>query len=330
MRRLLWLAPVAGCLLLLGFLGCSRPEDPWASVPGGPPRVVVTIAPLASFVRGVAGDRAAVICLCTTLGPHEYRADFRDARAMKKADVIFAVGLELDDVRCADALHRMSNRGDALPVVRLGDKLRADGAVRKMRDHKHDDNPDAPAHHHGDFDPHVWLGIPEALAMIDQIRDKLCEIDSGHAAEYRSNAATYQGRLRALHEDGRKRLAGKQNKRIVSFHDAFEYFAASFGLTIADVIELSPGVAPSQGHIVSLQKLCREQKIAAITVEPQYPDSTSARSLQTALKAGGTDVALVTIDPLETAEAKELEAEGADWYLNRMRRNVAQLDEVLR
>jgi ABC-type Zn uptake system ZnuABC Zn-binding protein ZnuA len=168
--------------------------------------------------------------------------------------------------------------------------------------------------------------------MIGQIRDKLSELDPANKSAYRANADAYQKQLRELHEDGKKRLAGKQNKRLVSFHDAFEYFAASFGVTIADVIELSPGVPPTPGHVVQLQKLCREQQIAAITVEPQYPDSASARALQTALKGGKPpmDVPLIRIDPLETAEAKELETEKADWYLVRMRKNVESLDKVLK
>src|SRR4051812_16984069 len=101
-NRLLWLAGQTGCLLV-GFLflvsGCSKPDDPWGK---GSPRVVVTIAPLASFVHAVAGDRGEVKCLCTTTGPHDYRADFRDARVMKNADVVFAIGLQLDDTNCAD------------------------------------------------------------------------------------------------------------------------------------------------------------------------------------------------------------------------------------
>ena len=92
--------------------------------------------------------------------------------------------------------------------------------VRPMREHKHGpDDGDAPAHHHhGEHDPHVWLGIDEAVAMVEAIRDELCEIDSGHAADYKKNAAAYVGRLRELKADGVKRFESKKVRRLVSFH----------------------------------------------------------------------------------------------------------------
>src|SRR3954471_21711027 len=95
LNRLWWLALFSPCLLLTLAPGCARMEDPWENEPGSP-RVVVTLAPLYSFVRGVGGDRVAVKCLCTSTGPHDYTADFRDSHVMKQADVVFAVGLELD------------------------------------------------------------------------------------------------------------------------------------------------------------------------------------------------------------------------------------------
>src|SRR5262245_35867642 len=108
MRRLWWLAPLAPCLLLLISFGCSKAPDPWADEPGSP-RVVVSVPPLYSFVRAVAGDRAAIKCLCTSKGPHDYQTDYRDSRLMDSADVVFEVGLQLDE-HFTEALHRMANR----------------------------------------------------------------------------------------------------------------------------------------------------------------------------------------------------------------------------
>src|SRR5262245_59371133 len=98
-----WLAsPLLGIVLLLPF-GCGRPVDPWTTE-SGEPRIIVTVAPLYSFVRAVAGEDAAIKCLCTTTGPHHYEADFCDARLMEGADLVFAVGLALDD-SFTDALY---------------------------------------------------------------------------------------------------------------------------------------------------------------------------------------------------------------------------------
>ena len=63
-------------------------------------------------------------------------------------------------------------------------------------------------HHHGEFDPHVWLGIPQAIGMVERIRDELKSVDSRKAAQYDSNAAAYIERLKKLHEDGKAMVNG--------------------------------------------------------------------------------------------------------------------------
>jgi ABC-type Zn uptake system ZnuABC Zn-binding protein ZnuA len=331
MKRLWWLALLAPCLLLVPF-ACSEQPDPWKDEPGHP-RVVVTIAPLSSFVRGVAGDRAAIKCLCTTTGPHHYETNYSDARLMDKADAVFYVGLQLDET-FTKPMHRLSRRGDSLPLVNLGEKLTDKGLVHKMGDHVHGSDDASTAHHHGEYDPHVWLGIKQAKLIVEVIRDTLCQVDADHAEEYQKNAAAYLARLDKLHKDGEALLAKKQCKRIISFHDAFEYFSRSFGLQIAAVIELAPGESPSPQHLANLRKLClnKENPIGAITVEPQFPLHQAANNLQNELKAGPDPVSidLVSIDPLETADRNELKTEGADWYENRMRQNLEALDKVLK
>src|SRR4029079_16464191 len=96
MRRRLFLGTTVAALatFALSLVGCGQADDPWKDEPGAP-RVVVTIAPLASLVRGVAGDRAAIKCLCTTTGPHHYHLDTRDARVLGQAELFLAVGLRL-------------------------------------------------------------------------------------------------------------------------------------------------------------------------------------------------------------------------------------------
>src|SRR5262245_7676055 len=94
---------------LWSLLGCGKEVDPWEGEPAGAKRVVVTIAPLYSFVRAVGGkDRVAIRCLCSTTGPHHYTADTRDARVLGRADLMLAVGLQLEPF--ADSMRGMAQR----------------------------------------------------------------------------------------------------------------------------------------------------------------------------------------------------------------------------
>jgi zinc transport system substrate-binding protein len=329
MRRSLFLSAAAVGLLglALGLLGCGRAVDPWQNVPGSP-RVVVTIAPLYSLARGVAGDRAAIQCLCTTTGPHHYQLDTRDARILTKADLFLAVGLQLDD-SFTESMRSVARRPD-LHFIKLGAALPRDSLLEMKHEH-HEHGDDDHAHHHGKYDPHVWLGVPEMVAMANLVRDELCKIDAEHASEYTNNASAYIARLNKLHKEGKEMLREKKVRRIISFHEALGYFARSFDLEIADVIEVAAGSEPSPNHLAAIVQRCqnKEKPVAAIAVEPQYPKSTSAKVVQKDLQAKGLNIPLVEIDPMETAEAADLEKEGAGWYEARMRKNLEALTKTL-
>ncbi|MFO0929768.1 MAG: metal ABC transporter substrate-binding protein [Gemmataceae bacterium] len=315
--------------LLAAVVGCGRAVDPWDGATGSP-RVVVTIAPLAAFVRAVGGDRVAVRSLCTTTGPHHYQLDTKDARLLTRADLLLAIGLRLDD-SFADPLRPMASRPD-LPYVKLGQRLAEKKLLQELKHtHEHGGDDDH-HHHHGKYDPHVWLGIPQVVEMIAGIRDELSRIDSDHADEYRANAAAYVEKLKALQADGLKQLKDARTRRLISFHEALGYLASSFELEIADVIEQGPGDEPTSAHLAKLVRRCQDPKapIAAITVEPQYPKSSSATIVQRELRAKGLDVPLVEIDPLETADAEALHDEGGDWYEKRMRQNLQALAKALK
>src|SRR6202035_2940504 len=90
--------------------------------------------------------------------------------------------------------------------------------LKHDHEHGHEHKPGEAGHHHdhGEHDPHLWLGIPEAVAMVEVIRDQLATIDKDHESEYKKNAAEYIESLTKLKADGLKKLDGKKVRRIVS------------------------------------------------------------------------------------------------------------------
>lgn len=303
--------------------GCATQEDLWKDQQGLT-KVVVSFPPLASFVKGVAGDRAAVRCLCTAQGPHHYEYSVTDAAQLRGADFFFANGLSLDD-QFTDKMHR--NSGNArLRYVVLGERLPEALRIKGDDEHAHEGHDHAKGgghdHDHGSFDPHVWLGIEQAVRMVEEIRDEFKKADAAHTADYDRNASSYIDELKKLQADGQKLFAKKKDKRLISFHESLNYFARSYGLTIADVIEEGPGDEPTSPRLARLVDRCVKDKIAVIAVEPQYPKSTSASVLQKSLAAKGVSVKLVEIDPLETSAEREI---AADWYAKKMRENLEAL-----
>jgi ABC-type Zn uptake system ZnuABC Zn-binding protein ZnuA len=313
-------------------VGCAKSEPAWKDR-AGPPRVVVTIPALDNFVRNVAGKNAGVICLCTDKGPHHYEYNPVDAMVLRDATHFFAVGLTLDD-KFADPM-RTDSHNAGLRFVKLGERL-PEKLRLKGEAHEHGKGEAGHEHHghdheHGESDPHVWLGIPQAIAMVELIRDELSEADPGRAAEYADNAKTYIATLNKLQADGKEMLKDKKDRKIIAFHESLAYFADSFGLEIVGAIERVPGAEPTPSHLAELVAECRKHKIRVIAVEPQYQKTTSARVLKEEVK----DIELVEVDPLETADpTRDLtedkkELKNKDWYEKKMRQNLDNLAKHL-
>ena len=212
--------------------------------------------------------------------------------------------------------------------IELGDKLTGKLPTRKEEGEHHDAKHEH-EHEHGDFDPHVWLGTSQAIQMVEQIRDELKKVDPVNKGNYDQNAAAYIKELKKLHDDGLALLKDKKDKKIISFHESLGYFAKEFGIEIVDVVEDIPGGEADRSKIRKLVQECIDKNVLVIAVEPQYPTSTAAKLIQEEVEAatkGKKKITLVEIDPLETAEEKDL---SADLYTKTMRKNLQALADNL-
>lgn len=324
MRKLRALALVIliGLTAILAALpGCSKVADPWPQKQG--PRVLASFAPIYCFALNVAGEDASVLCVMASSGPHEFDPSARDAVAVKRADLFLINGLDLDD-EIARKMTRGAKRAE-VKIVSLSsaipEKQLLEGTCNCGGEHAKDEDPN-----HVHHDPHVWMGIREAIEMVDKIRDELKEKDPAHAAGYEKRATEYVARLSKLHAEGLEMLKGKKNRKILSFHDSLRYFARSFDLEIVDSIEASPGSEPDAKTLQELVKTCREKDVRVIAVEPQYDANTSAKTILRELRNKKIEASFVTIDPMETALGYQL---NADLYESKMRENLRLLAEKL-
>lgn len=305
--------------LVLGFTGCSRAKDPWDKVEGGKLKVLVSFPPLYCFTKAVAGNDARVLSLLAPTGPHEHQATADDAHLAAGADLILINGLGLDEF-VIGAVNNSGNRkakpfevAEALPKSEL----------LHLGEHGHGHGHEG--HNHGEWDPHVWLGVPQAILMVKEIAVQLKKADPDHASGYDERAAAYVKELEKLQDEGTKLFAGKNNKKLIATHDALGYFCKSFGLELEGSIMPRPGIEADGAQMAKLQELCKDKNIRLIAIEPQYPKG-AAETLQRGLRSKGHNIDIVTVDPLETADRKNLRPE---YYLEVMRANVKNLADKM-
>jgi ABC-type Zn uptake system ZnuABC Zn-binding protein ZnuA len=315
--------------ILLG--GCGKTGHVWPE--DEKLRVMVTFPPLYCFAVNVAGDDAHVLSLLDSTGVHDYHPSPNDALKLHGADIFFCNGLELDDEFAKTVANNASNPKLPANLFEVSDGIPKD-QLRKMGKHGHDAHA-GHAHKHGEMDPHVWLGPPEAIKMVEFIRDKLKEADPPHAKGYDERADKY---IKELNEKvlayGKEKFKDKKDKKIITFHDSLGYFARAFGLEIAASIQPVAGEEDTSGKLLAnLVDLCLKEKIKVIAVEPNQMTSTPAKALVDQLKSKGIkDAEIVEVDMLESAPRSQLmdNEKARNYYTEKMKENIDRLAKALK
>ena len=249
-RRLALVVAVVVAALIAGACG-----DRTGAATDGTVPVVTTTTILADLVHQVGGDRVRVESLVPKGGEvHTFDPTPSDIRRVTDARIVFRNGLALDDW-LGDLV---GDTGTEAPVVALGDDL--PGVELLAGDEA------------GEPNPHLWMNVAYASKYAGRIADELTAVDPDDASLYEANLAAYQARLDALDDEARTALAAipAANRTVVSFHDAFPYFAAAYGLTLDGTVVDSPGQDPSAAQVAALVTKIREGGVRAIFAEAQF------------------------------------------------------------
>lgn len=169
----------------------------------------------------------------------------------------------------------------------------------------------------GEGNPHVWVSVSLAMQQVKNVSEQLAALDPQHADAYRKNAASYLEQLQALKDRMHQGLDGVKQRDIITFHEAFPYFAQEFNLHIVAVVEHEPGSEPSAGELAKTIETVRKAKIGAIFAEPQYP----ANAAETVARETGAHVSY--LDPAVSGP------DDLDAYIKIMDQNLSTLKEAL-
>ena len=165
--------------------------------------------------------------------------------------------------------------------------------------------------------PHVWVSVSLHIKQVENIAAQLAQADTTHADQYKKNGAEYVARLDQLRKKMHEGLKDIQTRDIITFHEAFPYFAKEFNLNIAAVIEREPGSEPSAKELAETIEIVKKAKVKALFAEPQYP----TKAAEAIARESGAK--LYTLDPSVTGPMT------ADAYVAIMEKNLAELRKAL-
>jgi zinc/manganese transport system substrate-binding protein/manganese/iron transport system substrate-binding protein len=291
--------------LVVALAGCGAgaggPSPTGAAGPGAI-RVVTTTTVFADIVKSVGGARADVKSIIPPgVGPEDYEPKPDDARSLADAQLIVSNGVGLDDF-----LNRLleSGSGGKTPRLVLGEGIE-------------------PILVDGEPNPHFWLD-PSLVksGYLPKIVTALSALAPGDAATFQANAAAYASQLDALDAELKTKVdtIPQANRKLVTFHDAFPYFARHYGFELVGVVLANVGQEPNAAELAALVEKVKAAGVKAVFSEAQF----NAKLAQTLADEAGIKQVVTTLynDALGPAPA--------DSYPGMMRWNVDEIVEALR
>jgi len=310
LSRISSIRTLLGAFVVLSFAGCGSGAgtgNPGASSAAGSPnpealKVVTTTTVFADIVQNIGGSRVAATSIIPPgVGPEDYEPKPDDAKKLADAKLIVSNGVGLDDF--LDKL-LASGSGGQTPNLVLGDGI----PVMTVD---------------GEENPHFWLD-PTLVKQfyLPAIARKLTELDPEGKPTFDANVASYGGQLDALDTELKAKIdtIPAASRKLVTFHDAFPYFARHFGFELIGVILANVGQDPSAADLAALVDKVKAAGVKAVFSEAQFNPKLSETLAQ---EAGITSVVTnLYNDALGPAPANT--------YLGLMRWNVDQIVTALK
>ena len=242
----------------------------------GKMNVVATSTMIHDLVKVIGGDKITTIGLVGVgVDPHLFQASAGDVTKMQEADVVVYNGLNFEG-RMGEIFASLTKQGKN--IICLEDSIPVE-LIQK-------DPEGAP-------DPHMWWNMTIWKGATKHVAAELSKFDPANAKTYNTNAENYLVELDLLDSYIKNRTAElPEGQRIlITAHDAFEYFARSYGYTVKGVQGISTETEAGAADVSNLADFIVENKIKAMFVETSVSSKT-IEAVQAAAKAQDFEVGI--------------------------------------
>jgi len=261
--------------------------------------VVTSTTDLADIVKQVGGDRVMVTSIARgNQDPHYVEILPSYMMKVRKADIYFMVGLELD-LWAQYIIDGSRNR--KLEVVDCSVEInKMEVPIGKV------DASMGDIHQFGN--PHYWLDPENGKLIARIITRKLSALDVEGQEYYNNKLADFEQRVDLALEKWESQFSNLVGKKIIFYHNSWPYFTARFGLKTVDFLEPKPGITPSPSKLNQIIQLIKSNDIELIASETYFSDrvpkfiatKTSVKTVMLAQSVGALDGVVSYFDLFET------------------------------
>lgn len=307
--------------------------------------IVTSFYPVWLFARTLTDgiDGLQVECLTPPTGGclHDYQLQTGDMKQLARADIFLINGAGMEPY--------MASVTAAFPELPVVDASAGVELLESCVEHDHDhgepdehDHDEHDADGHGDHDhdgeehdheaelaeddhdeheynAHIWLDAGNAIMMVRNLAGGLIARYPQHEAAITANRDACIARLTALDEELTAAMAALPHTDVITFHEAFPYFAQAYGLHVAGILNREPDDALSPRALAALCRTVTELGNPPLFTEPQYDDA-AARTI-----SRETGAPVFVLDPIVTGP----DDAPLTYYEDVMRANVQVLLEAL-
>lgn len=254
-----------GMALILSLAACSSGSSTDSSGEADTrPLIATTVSPITSIAASIAGDRARVEGIVPEgTNSHTFEPSPQVAKLLSDADLILVNGLKLEDptIKMAEA-----NKKSDTQIVEIGTLVLPESDyIYDFSFPKEEGKPN----------PHLWTDPSYAIKYAGVIRDQLSSLDPENADYYAENFATFEQQANelsaAVAADQQSVPAG--NLKLLTYHDAYAYFAKNYGWTVIGAIQPDNFDDPAPSEVARLIDQVKAENVTTIFGSEVFPSA---------------------------------------------------------
>lgn len=306
-------------LIIIICISCFKTEQ--ITKQEGKIQIIATLFPQYDFAKHIVGDKAEVkLLLNSGVETHHYEPTPKDMISINQSDLFLYTGTTLEPwtsgiITSIDENCRIEDVSKGIELITI-----EEFQEQHINDYEEEHNHYEEEHHHEEiYDGHIWLNPENAIKMVDNITEAICELDEQNEEFYKNNAENYKNEILRLDSEMAEILKNsKTNEIAVGGEFAYAYLVEKYGIDFVSVYtNCGEGEDPSIAKIKSVIDYINQNDMKAVFYE-ELSEGTVAKMIAEETKA--EPLVLYSIHNANISK---------DTYVSLFKKNIENLKKAL-